>query len=376
MAYVAYIDDLDRMSGVAKKIYQQSRAFSELGIPTTVFIGSRSGYGKSFKFGEVTQENYSGYFSSKFKVIRRRVFFEYIRDELSAKAYKFLYLRNTLVTPSLVRWMEKVKINCPKTIVEVPTYPYRSEFITQRKYHALILDLLLFKKLAAKTDLFALINGRNNLIVPNYIAEKCVEFRNGIDVESTKLREPIEHEAIRLVGVANVSLWHGYDRVILGLNRYYKEAGSRNIEFHIVGDGPEIEPLKNQVSQMNLKTHVKFHGVLRGAELDSIYDSSDIAVSSLGLHRVSAGDPLKSKEYCARGIPFVCLESEADFRGINFVHMVESADNAIDIRKCLHFLKSLESPKEQAKKMRLYASSKLTWKTRMRSVVEKIREIA
>lgn len=86
-----------------------------------------------------------------------------------------------------------------------------------------------------------------------------VAYQNGIDVDNILVRtlspRPEASNHLHLVGVANVTYWHGYDRVISGLQLYYSKQPStslKKIYFHIVGGGSDITHLKKLVQLYGL----------------------------------------------------------------------------------------------------------------------------
>jgi glycosyltransferase involved in cell wall biosynthesis len=75
----------------------------------------------------------------------------------------------------------------------------------------------------------------------------------------------------------------------------------------MVGEGPELAGYEKLVKSHHLEEHVIFHGFLAGQKLDEIFNMSDIAVECLGCHRnhVYLESSLKSREYAAKGLPFI-----------------------------------------------------------------------
>jgi hypothetical protein len=61
---------------------------------------------------------------------------------------------------------------------------------------------------------------------------------------------------------------------------------SHNIIINIVGEGAILEDLKLLVDKLNLNSFVIFHGKKTGLELDTLYDTCDIGVGSLGMYRI------------------------------------------------------------------------------------------
>ncbi len=84
-------------------------------------------------------------------------------------------------------------------------------------------------------------------------------------------------------------------------------------------------------------------------------------VEGLAIHRAGAGSPLKSKEYCARGIPFVDSAEDGDFHPeFLFRLKIDSSDCPLDIHQIIAGLGNpfcLDS--DHPFKMREYAKEKL-----------------
>ena len=137
---------------------------------------------------------------------------------------------------------------------------------------------------------------------------------NGFDVDSVPVRQPPHYSGtdLKVLCVATVSFWHGIDRLIQGIADY---KGPVNIQLHIAGSGPEIGNLKKLVHDRAMADRIIFHGFITGQDLDILYNQCHLAVGSLGMHRkgLSMTSELKSREYCARGIPFMIACGDSDF---------------------------------------------------------------
>lgn len=148
---------------------------------------------------------------------------------------------------------------------------------------------------------------------------KSVTIGNGVDVESTpQRRRTPEWPAgiLRLIGVATLVSWHGYDRLIRAIGEFQSDrARPFDVHLTIVGDGPALEALIGLTQQLDLESHITFVGPLNGEELYVCYDRSHLAVSALAIHRkgLREASALKAREYCAVGIPFLASGDDADF---------------------------------------------------------------
>lgn len=163
--------------------------------------------------------------------------------------------------------------------------------------------------------------------------QKTIKIGNGIDVESIPIRKNIPKwtkETLKLIGVANVSSWHGYDRIIKSIKTNKEDSKSEfDIHFTIVGNGSALKDLQRLTKELNLQKYVNFTGKLFGEELYNKYDEAHIAIGSLGLHRIGLEEAgtLKLREYCAVGIPFIYSGKDPDFTGkLNFCRSVPQSD--------------------------------------------------
>ncbi len=197
--------------------------------------------------------------------------------------------------------------------------------------------------------------------------KKTIHIDNAIDVNSISCRNvAISGNTIKLLGVANIASWHAYDRIIEGIYKYRTE--SRKIEFYVVGDGGKKAELEDKVKEYELQDSVFFVGKKYGKELDYYFDVCDIAVGSLGLHRLKMRpSSLKSREYAARGIPFMITNTETfecDTSIQSFVYYVPDTDEAIDIPQLINWYSKLDVMLA-SERLRKYAEDKCSWDTQM-----------
>ncbi len=89
------------------------------------------------------------------------------------------------------------------------------------------------------------------------------------------------------------------------MHEYYKTYPEKEVFYHCVGEGSDLENLKTLVRELSLEKYVIFHGTKTGEDLDKVVDECDIVFGSLGFHRtgLTGGSPFKAREYCARVIP-------------------------------------------------------------------------
>ena len=110
-----------------------------------------------------------------------------------------------------------------------------------------------------------------------------------------------------------------------------------------------------------------------GTELDALFADADLALGSLGMHRLGLhrSSSLKAREYCARGVPFVLGSDDPDFPdGIPFVHQVAADESPIDVSALADFVDNLRERSPDASiVMRRYAEQRLTWNAKLEPIV-------
>ena len=193
---------------------------------------------------------------------------------------------------------------------------------------------------------------------------------NGFAVDSVPVRQPPPYSStdVTILCVATVSFWHGIDRLIQGIAQY---KGPVNVQLHIAGTGPELSNLKKLVQDLEIEDQVIFHGFTTGHDLDVLYNQCHIAAGSLGMHRkgLTMTSELKSREYCARGIPFVIACGDSDFPAdFPAILKLPSDESPIDMDQVILFASSRSRDIDHAQTMRRYARENLDWSVKMKKL--------
>lgn len=210
-----------------------------------------------------------------------------------------------------------------------------------------------------------------------YLDDECIwdvpniTYDNGIDLKSIPLRKRRAPDGVvRLLAVAKFSPHHGVDRLIRGLAVY---KGQRPVRITLVGVGAENPKLERLVSELGLEGEVVFAGAATGDRLNTFFDEADIAVGSLGLHRIgiSLGSTMKAREYCARGIPFIYSFPEKGFKGNeSFTLLLPNDDGPIAIEEVVDFADRIAANLEVESEMRHFAEEHFDWKVQMDKVLK------
>jgi glycosyltransferase involved in cell wall biosynthesis len=303
------------------------------------------------------------------------LFYKHATKLCVSQQYDFVYIRYPLAHPSFLRFLRDIKRRQPdlKVVLEVPTFPYRNELKSPKQRVLLALDDLGHRHLKKYVDAVVTFFGQSEIHgIP------CIQVANGVDVDSIPFRERPPHNAgLRIVVAANLADWHGVDRVLRGLDEYRRQEGDPAVTLSIVGEGPAGSDLHALSHELELDDVVQFHGLRTGAELDALFDQADLALGSLGMHRLGLerSSSLKTREYCARGIPFVLASEDPDFeRDCPFVLHVSADEGPVDIAAFAQFMKELaERHPDYPSEMRRYAETHLTWKAKLEPVIQHIR---
>ncbi len=198
----------------------------------------------------------------------------------------------------------------------------------------------------------------------------AITVPNGIDVAAIPQSGfvPFDGKELHLAFVAGIDApWNGIDRLVAGLRAY---TGDVHVTVHLIGGIAE----HGAMVQPNVAT--EYHGRLVGAELDAVLSRMNLAVTTLGLHRKDMQEAcaLKTREYTARGLPFVIGHDDPDLAGIDqsdrFFLQVPGDDRPLDIEAIVEFARGLGQPTAVVPAMRSFATQRLRWETKLTAYVE------
>jgi glycosyltransferase involved in cell wall biosynthesis len=222
-----------------------------------------------------------------------------------------------------------------RIVLEIASYPMSGEAGSMEQKLIFATDTVLSGILRKLVDYVVTFGDQTEIY-----GIRCIRSSNGVDVDALPVRRvpKFDPRAPRLLGVASLAKWHGYDRVLRGL----RHALDRNPDVvpHVsfAGHGPAATELERLCRSLELDEHVSFHGMTTGEALDELFDQSDIAIASLGTHRIGlqSASSLKTREYCARGIPFISAGRDDSFDDdFPFALRVPVSDDPIDLGQVL-----------------------------------------
>ncbi|MDE5699942.1 MAG: glycosyltransferase [Lachnospiraceae bacterium] len=279
------------------------------------------------------------------------------------------YIRYPLASKWLIDMLAYQKERHIKTILEIPTYPYDGELeegITKKE------DWCYRKEICKYVDRIATFSMDDRIWNVG-----CIRLKNGVTSSDIVLHKKAkEDKRIVLIAVGTMMFWQGYERIIEGMYLYYKSGGTYDLQIKMIGGGPEEQKYKDLVAKYDLQSKVTFIGQIEVRDTDrlnELYDSADIAVSSLGGYKKGLNEwsPIKGAEYCAKGLPFICGYKDDRFSSdCKFVMNVPNRPEPIDMNAVIDFYNKVTSDQNYQDKMRDYAMHHLTWDNIMCPVID------
>ena len=326
---------LTERNGIMKKVFAEAKALSkDFDVYMWGFCDNHIVY-----FNNGTMVKVAPYAN---KAERRKTYFkELTAFALKVKAKAF-YFRYATVDFNLLRSLKAFKAAGMTNIIEIPTYPYKAEYMSTWKNRMIYtLDTLLRGQL--KKYVSRVVNFTEQ---PKEIyGIPCIITMNGVDFSTIKpVKDPCL-TPVTMIAISSMLPMHGFDRLISGVAKYLQEDGSRPIKVYIVGDGPKLISYKALAERLHVGDSIKFTGQLSGKDLDEIFDKCAVAIGSLGLHRngLTRLSTLKNREYVSRGLPVAYATSDNLLDTKPFSLILPSNDDPISIKDILYFVDKMYS---------------------------------
>ena len=371
LAYINFILS-NSVIGLEKKIREQSRC-----APDNIdffllnrFITDRHG---KLNFVKIKgARNYSEYLFRKFSLLEKSI---------KLQEYDYIIMRYPFVDRSSLEFVKKYKVVSEHHSDEIDEL--KASLINKSPSHVKMVSFLrLFleykygkayrencKGIIAVTD-----ETRCKEIAKIRTKIPSITIPNGVDVEAIKRTgfKVLHKKNLNMIFVASIlHPWHGLKRVLVSLDKY---RGDFNIKLHIIGD------IQTSLLKLSSNGKVINHGVKDGAELDQIFSRGNIGISTMALYvkKLNEAASLKTREYTARGIPFILAYDDPDLSEVDedkgFYLKVANNDEMIELDNVISFLKNVsekyDTPSQLSDYMRKYAFEKMDWRQKMKKYVE------
>ena len=338
---VAYINlKTKSLIGVRKKVYAQCVHMSNNNVTTSLVCldGANIILLGFFNGQEVSRE----ILSSNTPVGGESFFCKvaYLIQQNTIKTNYMCIRYHVLADDSLA---QLVKVAAEKFAVyfEIATFPYDGE-LTEERIKIDTNNQKLISPYVAGVFCPACVDG------DVFLGKKIIKTGNGVQLFDADSELNYKHitEDFNIVGVASLTFWHGYDRIIKSLDDFKRRLPNIRCNYYIVGEGPEKDKLAKLAKELSVEDMVHFCGSLDGDDLLKMYQMAHCGVASLGLHRHHAEnvkiETLKVREFMALGLPFILsYQDSVDFYSLPGVYRVSNDDLPIDLvdifNKCKNF---------------------------------------
>ena len=363
-------------SGISKKIHYQVKGLRENGYEVHLCYYGFAGNGHRCRF--VDDKVIKDYGKGAIAGLLQRIDYGCIYDYCKQNGIQFVYARCFQnANPWLIRLFRRLRALGIRTVTEIPTYPYDQEFATfsRKQRYELKIDQLFRNRLAQEMSAIVTFSDAQEIF-----GQRTIRISNGVDFDSIPIHQyqPPTDGSIHFIGVAEVHLWHAYDRLIAGLGEYYHNTQNpRQVYFHIVGGVHPHERYKPNafhpglqaiIDKYGIQDKIIFHGTLFGEQLDQVFNQCCFAIGSLGRHRsgITVIKTLKNREYATRGIPFIYSEQDSDFDDQPYVIKASPDESPVDVLEILDFINVHSFKAEEIRK----TVEHLSWKIQMRRVID------
>ncbi len=313
---------------------------------------------------------------------------EKICEFIAEGRYDLVYIKGFLANPYALRIADAAKSANPRcrVIYEIATYPYWGEYrrffrVDWKRRDARAFAGHLLEAAQHWATAPRMKRSVDALVVFGQPVERlwgipAVTIDNGVSVDRIEPRDSsgrMPGAAIRLLGVAGTSVAHGYDRVLDGLAQYRKAKppGGPEVFFDLVGENETVRALRARTAELGLEDAVSFLGYRDSGELALLYNRCDAAVSSLGVYRIGLKwlSPLKSREYCAAGIPFLYAYEDTLPGNATFAMKIPNDPSPVDIAAVVRFVERCRGNPAVSRRERQYAEEYFDWKIIMKRVL-------
>ena len=294
---------------------------------------------------------------------------------IKEKGIDVVYWRSAPIFSSSCKVAEAAKEAGARLIVEIPTFPSSKEnnLTGIRKAFSVYSDHY-SDRFNALVDAYVVIGEDAH---GEYNGKPAINIENGIDINNIKLRNPqYEKKTVHILAVSAMRYWHGYDRLIRSIAAYN---GNYDVYLHLVGglDGECAKEWKQLAVDSGVSDKVIFHGYLYGDELDQIADTCDLGCASLRRKDYSHISELKTREYTARGLPFILSLKDDVFDKAEkeFCYTVSNDESIPDMNGIVDFALRIREDYGLIQYMRKFAEDNLTWETQYKKLFVEIERL-
>lgn len=358
----------DRSIGITKKISSEINTLRGFGYEMYYTAYDQDGVSIFNNDDDIVLHYVYPFRNSKINKLLRYYFLEktalvYLEQN---NAFDIGYIRLGPPNSMLFRILKVLKDGGAKILVESLAYFPGIQYKSLQGKYIQLMHFINHSKFKKYIECF-LVEGNFN----EMYGVPCYSMNMGVDVPNIV---PHNYSGVKnelnLISVANENSYHAYDRVISSLHEYIKRNGQVSVKVHLVGTISDES--KKLIEKYELNDYVVLYGKKSGKELDCIYDSCNVGLGPFGQHRVGGKKDtgLKTKEYFAKGLPYVYSGEEPTVPdGYPYIMQFPSDESPIDFDAVWTFYQSYVNDDNVIEKMRQFAMDNYSWNTIMRDIL-------
>lgn len=370
----------------SKKIHGQIHAFSRSG--SEVFLccyhGKEEAYQLLRYLGEKDGEYlFETYFSVKKKQGYRTCFL-FAREVLARFSFDMVYIRrlgiSVLFYGRLIRQIKKAGI---QLIYEIPTYPFEMQDHWKKAVAQKLEVTFLEHAVFPYADCIPVYCSRVSPPMRKHMlaVENSVEaaFYTGY----RNLGYPEGGKELRMLAIAYVQKWHGYDILLRSMRAYQ---GDWRLSFTLCGNPTEeTHSLKILAQELGLE-NVSFVREEEMGDPQAFFSGFHLGIGALGIGRKGRkkkaeedgeeegeeylDTSIKNKEYCAMGLPFIHGDRDISFDHHQpFHYQAGIRDGMLDLEAVIRWYSGLEK-QGLRRKMHRYAEDNLDFMVNIRKILD------
>jgi len=383
IAYIYFAKD--DSPGVENRMFAMAQGAKNACLENIHFINLnilKHGTNRLIEFIKFKQKkfplNYYDYFFRRYKILEKSI---------NLQRYDFIILRYPAGDPSGIKFTSRYNVITEHHTKEIPEYLSQLEgklpfIIKTLKRIRLKLEIQNGYKILKQAKGIICVTDEIRNAELSRVDKKIpsITIPNGIDVQNIRKTgfKRFDGNTLNLVTVvSSPKPWHGLDKIISSINLNKRKV---KIIFHIVGN---IN--KDDISSIpHNRSKVIFHGLKFGKELDELMKDMNCAVSTMALYKKEMNEAcsLKTREYTARGIPFILAYKDPDLQHVEkdykFYLSFANDESEIQIEKIIDFgsRMSKKGYKESISDyMREYAFKYMDWTVKIKKYIEFLEEI-
>lgn len=322
---ILIIEDVDLSINIGPKIHflNLAKEFTKLGFNVCAILPKPQG---KLEF-EVNQFPFKIIFTP-FSIKKNHIFrnllrclsqFPSVTKELFKKP-RFVYIRLSSYSIIICLWINLVKFFARKTKVKIigelnGWIPDEQRTTKTNFWKIFFVEKFLRWNIQLVNILRVVTPGLKNIVLSQTKINSKKVFVVGSGTDTDFFRPINKVEARKKIGldlnsfivgfVGNLVKWQGVEYLIKAIPTILKDIP--NVQFVIVGDGPELKNLKQQAEQLKISEKIIFTGEVLYKEVPYYINSFDIATATfiVARNKKCGLSPLKIYDYAACGIPIV-----------------------------------------------------------------------